>query len=486
MQIYLQRIYLLQPIGILILLSLGLVAKEYPNVIYILADDLGYGELGSYGQEKIKTPHLDQLAQDGMRFTQHYSGAPVYAPSRGVLFTGQHLSKTALRGNKQSRKDNGQPFPAMNLVSVFKDQGYATGAFGKWGMGFIGTYDEFGFDQFFGYKNQARAHTFYPDFLWNNDEKVFINDPAVPGHLKRGVDADFDFSQLHGQTYAPHLILEKALNFIRDHQDQPFFAYMPFIEPHLAMHPPQSSVDEYPVEWDEPQEHYRAAYLPHPRPRAGYAAMISDLDHYVGQIVALLEELGLRENTLILFSSDNGTTMMKQVDRAFFDSTAGLRGTKTDLYEGGIRVPMIASWPGKIPANTVSDHASGFVDVLATACDLLGIEPHESVDGVSFLPELLGAEQPLQPVLAWEFDHTSNDQQAIILDGRWRGIRRNLDKDGSVDGPSMGWEVYDLDTDPRESNDLAQSMPELTQRIHNAMMANRTDSSEFPIPNATR
>lgn len=462
-----------------------------PNVIYILADDLGYGELGCYGQSKIKTPNIDALAKNGMRFTRHYSGAPVCAPSRGVLLTGKQLSKAYVRNNREYKPEGQEaiPNPGISLAQIFKDQAYATGAFGKWGLGYPGSSSDpkaLGFDRFYGYNCQRVAHSFYPPHLWSDDTKVIINKNPVPGHWRKPVGSDFDFSQFYAENYAPDLILDEALKFITTNKDKPFFAYLPFIEPHLAMHPPHNWVDSYPKEWDLPKKNtYKANYLPHLRPRAGYAAMISDLDEHVGAVMSLLKELNLENNTLVIFSSDNGASHCIEVDHKFFNSVKGLRGLKGSVYEGGLRVPMIAHWPGKIKTEQVSQHVSGFVDVLATMCELLDTEVPETNDGVSFLAELLGKEQETQPVLAWEFQGYGG-QQAIILDGRWKGVRQNLLPRGKKKKSTAKWELYDLENDPQEQNDLATQMPEVVDRVHKAMMKNRSNSEKFHMPMATQ
>jgi arylsulfatase len=419
-----------------------------------------------------------------MRFTRHYAGAPVCAPSRCVLMTGRHLSKAYIRNNRELKPEGQAPIPSpgTTVADIMRRAGYATGAFGKWGLGFVGTSSDpaaLGFDEFFGYNCQREAHSFYPGHLWHNTDKIVINEPAIPGHHRGAVPGNFDFSTFHGQNYAPELIRDAALTFIREQAGTgtPFFAYLPFVEPHLAMHPPQEWVDQYPTDWDPPRASYKAQYLPHPRPRAGYAAMISHLDDHVGQVLALLDELGLRDNTLVIFTSDNGPTHCVEVDVAFFNSAGGLRGDKGRVYEGGLRVPMLARWPGRIQAGSSTDHVSGFQDVLATLCALTDQPLPEVSDGVSFLPSLLGTPQPPQPVLAWEFQGYGG-QQAIILDGRWKGVRGGLHRKKSG-GPLSAWEVYDLTTDPSETTDLAAERPDLVARIDAAMTANRNDDSPF-------
>ena len=368
-------------ISVLFLVAGAFAAEPRLNVVFILADDLGWGELGSYGQKKIPTPHLDRLAAQGTRFTQHYSGAPVCAPARCVLMTGKHSGHAEIRGNLQagqvfSQFTEGQ-YPisdsAVTIAQQFKRAGYATGAMGKWGLGPVGSTGDpnrKGFDLFFGYNCQAVAHSFYPPHLWRNAEKVVINRKPVPGHAKQP-QGEVKLDDWIGETYAPKLMLAEALKFIEANRARPFFLYLPFVEPHLAMHPPRESVEKFPREWDNQPYRGEAGYLPHPRPRAAYAAMISDLDGYVGRVMETLEKNGLADRTLVIFTSDNGTTHEHPnstdfhyggVDPKFFNSTAGLRGYKGSVYEGGIRVPMIARLPGKIAAGAVNDTPGYFAD----------------------------------------------------------------------------------------------------------------------------
>ena len=377
-------------------------AAEKLNVVFILADDLGWGELGSYGQTKIPTPHLDRLAAEGMRFTRHYSGAPLCAPARCVLLTGRHSGHAEVRGNFKVQ----QAFPeftegqyplsakAITMAKVFQEAGYATGAMGKWGLGPVGSTGDpnrQGFELFFGYNCQSVAHSYYPPYLWRNAQKIPVNRIPISGHAKR-TSGPIRLEDWIGETYAPTLMIAEAEKFIAANQSRPFFLYLPFIEPHMAMHPPRESVEKFPVEWDT--EAYRAEcdYLPHPRPRAGYAAMISDLDGYVGRVMAALERAGVAKHTLVVFTSDNGTTRPKPgstkfhvggVDPAFFNSTAGLRDFKGSVYEGGIRVPMIARLPGEIPAGAVSAMPSYFPDWFPTLCEAAGLASPDGLDGES-------------------------------------------------------------------------------------------------------
>ncbi len=385
------------------------LADEKPNVVFILADDLGWGEIGCYGQQKIKTPNIDRLATEGMRFTQHYSGAPVCAPSRCVLMTGRHLGHAEVRDNQQAKIQFPQftegQYPlteaATTIAQLFQQAGYATGAMGKWGLGPVGSTGEpnrKGFDLFFGYNCQAVAHSYYPEFLWRNSEKVIINTKPIPGHSK-AVEGEVKMDDWIGETYAPTRMVAEAEKFIDEHAKQPFFLYLPFTEPHAAIHPPRASVEKYPVEWDT--EPYRAQnrYLPHPRPRAAYAAMISELDDHVGHVLAALDHAGVTDRTLVIFSSDNGTTLegytdprvqVGGADARFFRSTADLRGYKGSVYEGGIRVPMIARLPGRIAAGVVNDTPSYFSDWFPTLCDVAGFNKPVGLDGDSLWPVLTG------------------------------------------------------------------------------------------------
>jgi arylsulfatase len=430
-------------------------------VVYVLADDLGYGELGCYGQERIRTPHLDRLAREGIRFTQHYSGAPVCAPARCVLMTGRHSGHATIRDNLEHRPEGQAPIldADVTVAEVLREAGYATGCFGKWGLGYPGSEGDplrQGFDRFYGYNCQRQAHNFYPRYLWDDDEKV-----ALEGN-DRGRT---------GAQYSHDLIEREVLAFVREHRDEPFFCFVPFTIPHLALQVPDESLREYLGAWEEtPYE--GPSYLSHPTPRAAYAAMISRMDRSVGRILALLDELDIAERTLVVFASDNGPTHLgpDQVDYEFFDSAGGLRGHKGSVFEGGIRVPMIARWPGRIAAGSVSDHVSAFQDVLPTLAEVAGAEVPAGVDGLSLLPTLLGrdAEQREHDHLFWDFPGYGG--QLAVRAGRFKAVRRGLRKD--PDAPLL---LFDLEADPAETTDVAARHPEVTARLAALLQTGRSE-----------
>lgn len=443
-----------------------------PNIIYILADDLGYGDLGSYGQDKFATPHLDQLARDGIRFTRHYSGSTVCAPSRSVLMTGQHTGHTPIRGNQEVKPEGQWPLPdsALTLAEHLKMAAYVCGAFGKWGLGYPGSEGDplnQGFDRFFGYNCQRIAHRYYPAYLWDNKEKVFLE-----GN---------DWSST--RTYAPDVIQQQALDFIRNNRDTTFFAFLPMVIPHAELIVPEDSIFQY-YQGKYPETPYVgrpgadygpdmqiSMYCSQEHPHATFAAMVRRIDIYVGEIVSLLKELGLTEQTIIMFSSDNGPHLEGGADPQFFNSNAGLRGFKRDLYEGGIRVPFIVSWPGTIEKNRVSAHPSAFWDLLPTLADLTGSEL-EGTDGISFLPELLGEQQPEHPYLYWEF-HEMGGKQAILQDP-WKAVRLQAGKH-----PYGPLELYNLESDPFEENNVAEAHPDLAETFARLMEDAREPSAKF-------
>lgn len=463
-----------------------LPASQKPNIVFILADDLGYAELGCYGQKKIKTPNVDQLARQGMKFTQHYTGAPVCAPARCVLLTGKHLAHAEIRGNRDS--GNGQKFPgqwalsdeAITMAEVLKNEGYVTGAFGKWGLGpthSTGAPNQQGFDRFYGFICQRNAHSFYPPYLDSDNQEVPINEKPIPGHIKQ-TKGEVIADDYRAENYAPDLVLKEALKFIDTNKDKPFFLYLPFIEPHVAIQPHQEDIDRYPKSWDNKAYRGQRGYLPHPRPNAGYAAMITDLDTHAGAIMDRLEQHQLTENTLIIFTSDNGPTHnVGGVTTEFFNSTSGLRGKKGSCYEGGLRIPCIVKWPGKIKPGSKTDAASYFPDWFPTLCEMAGADlPKESLDGVSLTSVLSGGELPNrhEPMI-WEFNGYGGI--VAIRDGQWKALRRGLKSKKLQD-----WELYNIETDRGEKKNMASKHPEVVQRLEKVWLDSRTIQPNFPIP----
>jgi arylsulfatase A len=443
-------------------------APKRPNVVFILADDLGYGDLGCYGQKKIRTPHIDRLAAEGMRFTQHYAGNPVCAPSRCTLMTGYHSGHGQVRDNKQVGGDEGWTLGStiggqwpltegtFTVGHLFQKAGYATGAFGKWGLGRVGTSGDpqkQGFDHFFGYICQRQAHTYYPNHLWRDGQIFWIEEN------KDGAE----------RVYSHDLIAEEALKFIRANRDRPFFLYVPFTIPHVALQVPEDSLAEYQDLGPDPAYDGQRGYVAHPRPRACYAGMVTRMDQAVGRIIDLLKEFDLEENTLVIFSSDNGPTFAGGSDAAFFESAGPLRGLKQSVYEGGIRVPFIARWPGRIKPGTKNDHISAFWDFLPTCAELLGVQPPQGLDGLSMLPTLLGRpeQQKQHAYLYWEL----SGQQAVRM-GDWKALRLK---------PKQKTQLFDLKTDIGERNDVADQQPDIVARAKEIFTKGRTDSEVFPL-----
>lgn len=460
-----------------------------PNVVLIVADDLGYRELGCFGQQKIQTPHLDQLAREGMRLTHHYSGNAVCAPSRCVLMTGLHPGHAYIRSNKGTPPEGQEPIPdeAVTLAELFQQQGYITGAFGKWGLGGPGSCGDpmrQGIDRFFGYNCQSHAHSYYPAYLWSDTERVPLNNvPPIPGHASLAAGDDpadpRSYDRFKGRDYAPDRINAEALKFIRQNQDRPFFLYYPTIIPHVALHVPDEELAPYlKLGWQDPP-FTRAqgyGYTPHFTPRAAYAAMISRLDGYVGNLLRLLDELGLADDTIVVFSSDNGTTHLKdEVDYDFFQSVGELRGLKGSLYEGGIRVPTIVRWPKKVAAGGVNERVSGFEDWLPTLLELTGANasiPTE-IDGISMAPTLLGKQQPPRPFLYREFPSYGGQQSVRV--GNWKAVRQNMNRG------NLEIELYDLERDPGEKRDLADDHPLLVAKMRQLFSEQHTPSQIFPL-----
>ncbi|MFD1768335.1 arylsulfatase [Sphingobacterium suaedae] len=464
----------------LLLLMLGVevsvfAQQKHPNIIYIYADDMGYGELGVYGQTQIKTPHLDNMAEEGIRFTQHYSSAPVCAPSRAMLLTGRHAGHAYIRGNYemggfQDSTEGGQmPLPEgiMTIPNMLKNKGYKTAIVGKWGLGMsftTGDPQKQGFDYAYGFLDQKQAHNYYPTHLWENGQWVTLDNPYVFVHqsIKPEDARDEAFEQFHGNDYAPAKMTQKALQFITDNTTHSFFLYLPYTIPHVGLQVPKTYVDRYVGQFPQEEPYYgENGYNPSRYPLSTYAAMITYLDDQVGILLARLKELGLDKNTLVLFSSDNGATFNGGVQPEFFNSAGGLRGLKMDVFEGGIRVPLIARWPGHIQPGTVSDHISVQYDMMATFAELTGQKDIDS-DGISLLPTLLGHkdEQELHRYLYFEYPEKGG--QIAIRMGPWKAIKLNVRKKGYAHSP---WQLYNLEDDRAERNDVAHRHPELLRQF---------------------
>ena len=442
-----------------------------PNIIYILADDLGYGDLSCYGQTKFSTPNIDRLAAQGMRFTQHYSGSTVCAPSRSALMTGLHTGHTPVRGNKEIRPEGQYPLAdsVLTLAEVLQQAGYATGAFGKWGLGFPGSEGDpnfQGFDTFFGYNCQRFGHNYYPRHLWSNQDSIVLEANA-------GTDQGI---------YAPSLIHEKTLAFIDEHQNEPFFLYVPSIIPHAELVAPEEVMNRFRGTFDPETAYsgvdngpeYRAGpYESQPEPHAAFAAMVTVLDRQVGEIINKVDSLGLADNTLIIFTSDNGPHQEGGADPNYFNSNGPLRGYKRDLYEGGIRVPMIARWPSRIAASSESNHVSAFWDVFPTVAELAGQTPSGKQDGLSFLPTLTGeGEQATHEYLYWEF-HEKGGRLAVRK-GDWKAVQYEV-----LDNPNGPIALYDLSTDLSEETDVADQHPEVVAEMKAILDSARTPSPVF-------
>jgi arylsulfatase A len=469
--------------------------NDRPNIVFILADDLGYGDLGCFGQKKIRTPHLDKLAAGGIRFTQHYSGNAVCAPSRCVLMTGKHPGHAFIRNNREAKPEGQFPIPAetITLGKLLKNHGYVTGAFGKWGLGgpdSEGRPLKQGIDRFFGFNCQAVAHSFYPASLWDDERRYPLNAMAVPGHQKSLADgADpldpKSYSGFTGQVYSADVIAEQALKFIRDHRSRPFFLYAPTTIPHLALQVPADAIKEYDgVFPDDPPYVGGRGYTPHRTPRAAYAAMVTRMDAHVGKMVALIEELGLTERTIFVFSSDNGPlyNQLGGTDCEFFESAGPLRGRKGSLYEGGFRVPTLAAWKGRIPGGVTSDRVTGFEDWMPTLLELAGVRDAtpRDLDGISFAPTLLGQIQPERPFLYREFPAYGG--QVALRMGDWKGVVQNLMPQGKKAGSTWKIELYNLKNDVAETTDVAATHPEIVAQIDKLMREQHTPSPEFPFP----
>ncbi|WP_425616737.1 arylsulfatase [Anatilimnocola sp. NA78] len=461
--------------------------KRRPNIVFLLADDLGYGDLGAFGQEKIKTPRLDALARDGMRLMHHYSGNAVCAPSRCVLMTGMHPGHAIVRDNKQIKPQSQFPLPTdtVTLPKLLKQAGYATGAFGKWGLGGDDTTGEpmkQHIDRFYGYYCQGVAHNYYPTFLWSNDQRVPLDNPEFAARFKLPPGTDLNdpktYEQFSGKHFAPDLIAEEALKFVREHKDEPFFLFFPTTIPHLALQVPEDGLEQYTKTFtDDPPYDGSKSYLPHRTPRAAYAAMVSRLDSHAGRIIDLISELKLDEDTIFVFSSDNGPldNRFGGTDTDFFNSKRNLRGFKGSLYEGGVRMPTFVRWKGKIEPGTTSYRVTGFEDWLPTLLDLAGLEKEipKDIDGISFKPALDGKVQPVRPFLYREFPGYGGQQSVRV--GEWKAIRQKL-----AQGPAP-IELYNIRLDEGETSDVAALNPDIVAKLEAIMKKEHVVSADFPI-----
>lgn len=445
-------------------------AARKPNIIYIYADDLGYGEVGPYGQKKIKTPFLDQIAATGMKFNKHYTSTPVCAPARCMLLTGRHGGHSFIRGNYElgrfeDDKEGGQmPLPegTVTIAKVLQQAGYKTGAIGKWGLGMAGSSghpNRQGFDYFYGYLDQKQAHNYFPTHLWENEKWDTLNNSFIEVHRKFPANpTDKDFDYYTGKDYAIDKMGEKTKQFINAHRDEPFFLYLPFTIPHVSLQIHQAEIQQYAGQFDEKPYLADKGYVATKYPLSTYAAMITYLDKQVGAVMAQLRELGLDENTIVLFSSDNGPTFNGGVDRDFFNSSGGLRGGKMEVYEGGIRVPFLVRWPGKIKPGSVSERPSAQFDMFATLCDLAGVKAPVN-DGISLLPEMTGKGVPVsRDYLYFEFPEKGG--QLAIRFERYKAVK--MDVKANRNG---AWELYDLESDPKETRNIAAQHPSIIQRL---------------------
>nr|WP_299487124.1 arylsulfatase [uncultured Allomuricauda sp.] len=485
------------------------VSIKKPNIIYILADDLGYGELGVYGQEKIETPNIDALAQSGMLFTQHYTGAPVCAPARYMFLTGKHAGHSYIRGNDEwnergnvwdyrevildSTLEGQRPLPTSTVLfpQLLKKEGYATGMAGKWGLGAPHTNSiptKMGFDFFYGYNCQRQAHTYYPVHLYKNENRIHLNNDTIPPHTKLSEEADpydpSNYQKFNLNDYAPDLIFDEMMGFISENKDNPFFFYWASPIPHNAIQAPQKWVDYYKEKFGDEEPYLgQAGYFPHQNPKAGYAAMISYLDENVGKLIDYLKDNDLYENTLIMFTSDNGVTYTGGTDGEFFNSS-GIFGEergrgKGFVYEGGIRVPMIASWPNHITPSSTTNHVSAHYDVMATLFDIINLENPIKTDGISFLPTLLDQEgQAEHDFLYWEFPEYGG--QVAIRMGDWKVVRQNLKN--PTEEPTL--ELYNLVQDPEELNNIENQNPEIIAKAAEIFAKEHRDAEveRFRIP----
>ncbi|MDD7986169.1 arylsulfatase [Lentisphaera marina] len=460
----------------LLIFICGSYAADKPNIIYLLVDDLGYADLSLYGQKKFSTPNIDRIGKEGMIFSDHYAGSTVCAPSRAALMTGKHTGHGLVRGNYEVGPHGfGGELPLrpedLSLAEVMKSAGYRTGLVGKWGMGMDGTTGEprkKGFDYSYGFLNQAHAHHYYPEYIYKNGEKVMIPENK---NGARGL-------------YISDKFAEKGIEFVEENKDKPFFLFWAFVTPHAELLVPEDSLNKFKGKWQETPfvmgkqggdgtANPFGVYASQNHPRAAFAAMITRLDQRVGELFDKLQELGIDDNTIIMFSSDNGPHKEGGADPDFFDSNGDFSGYKRDLTEGGIRVPFMVRWPAKIKAGSHSNHISAFWDVLPTFADIAKVDSPSDIDGISFLPSLLKQKQKEHDYLYWEFHERGYTEQALRM-GKWKALRH---------GPNTPVVLYDLSKDISEQNDLAKNHHQLRAKITKILDTERSESKLWPLKN---
>ncbi len=464
--------------------------NQKPNIIYILADDLGYSELGCYGQKLIETPHVDQLAKDGMRFTQNYSGTAVSGPSRCITLTGLHSGHAYIRGNDEvSERGNVWSHEAMlkdaglegqhplkegtiTIPKLLKDGGYKTACIGKWGLGYPGsvsTPNKVGFDFFYGYNCQRQAHTYYPPFLYRNEQREYLENKLLAPGTKLGPNDDpndpASYAKYTQKQYSPDLMYREILNFVDDSKQDPFFLFWTTPIPHVPLQAPEKWVQYYVDKFgDEAPYDGKKGYFPCRYPRATYAAMVSYWDEQIGGLVKKLKELDLYDNTIIIFTSDNGPTFNGGSDSPFFDSAkpfkSEIKWGKASIREGGIRVPMIVAWGDKIKKSSVSNHVTASWDMLPTMCELAGVNTPRT-DGISLVPELTGKKQSKHEYMYWEYPEAGGSK-AIRIDD-WKGLILDIKKGNDE------MMLFDLSKDPREQINLAKDHPEIIKLMRKKM-----------------
>jgi len=463
-----------------------------PNIIYILADDLGYGDVGAFGQKKIKTPNIDALATQGMKLTQHYAGNTVCAPSRASLVTGKHPGNVQIRGNYAfgsflDEEEWGQlPLrPGTETIgTLMQSAGYKTALIGKWGLGgpgSQGTPNKQGFEHFFGYLDQKQAHNHYPTHLWLNEEKFPLDNAYLHPHQKLPTHLDPDkassYQSYKRHDYAQQRLADDAIQYIEKNKEQPFFMYLSFAAPHASLQAPDEELLPYEHFEETPNLGGGQQYIPVHKPKATRAGMISHMDSSIGRVIAKLKQLNLAKDTLVIFTSDNGPSWEGGADLAFFDSNGPLRGFKRDLYEGGIKMPTIAWWPGKVSPNSSSSHLSAFWDIMPTLADISGVETPKNTDGISMLPTLLSTgKQEKHQHMYWEFHNNSGGHaQAVRLDDKqeqWKAVR--LYTKTQRQNPPI--ELYNLALDPAEQKNLAGNYPAIVAKMKKLMNISRTRS----------